>query len=173
MEARKRYVAEFVYGAIDGTVTTFAVVSGAVGAALAPSIVLILGFANLLADGFSMAASNYLSTRSQRDLDVSEGVARDGGKEPIKTALATFISFVVVGFIPLLPFVIASLHLWIDNNKFWISLAMTGIAFLIVGAEKGLITKTSRAKSALLTLAIGAVASAIAFLVGYLLRGLA
>ena len=62
-----QYIGEFVYGAIDGTVTTFAVVSGATGAALSPGIVIILGFANLLADGFSMACGNFLRERAQRD----------------------------------------------------------------------------------------------------------
>lgn len=58
---------DFVYGATDGAVTTFAVVAGVVGASLSPSIVLILGFANLLADGFSMAVGNYLSAKAQRE----------------------------------------------------------------------------------------------------------
>lgn len=61
------YIREFIYGGIDGAVTTFAVVSGVSGAELSPSIVLILGFANLVADGFSMAASNYLGTKSELD----------------------------------------------------------------------------------------------------------
>ena len=52
------YLRDWVYGGIDGSVTTFAIVSGVVGASLAPSVVLILGAANLFADGFSMAASN-------------------------------------------------------------------------------------------------------------------
>jgi VIT1/CCC1 family predicted Fe2+/Mn2+ transporter len=54
-----------VYGATDGAVTTFAVVAGVVGASLSPSIVLILGFANLLADGFSMAVGNYLAAKTR------------------------------------------------------------------------------------------------------------
>lgn len=58
---------DFVYGATDGAVTTFAVVAGVVGASLSPAIVLILGFANLLADGFSMAVGNYLATKAQRE----------------------------------------------------------------------------------------------------------
>ena len=62
-----QYLGEFVYGAIDGTVTTFAVVSGATGASLSPGIVVILGFANLIADGFSMATGNFLSEKAQRD----------------------------------------------------------------------------------------------------------
>lgn len=64
------YLRDFVLGAVDGTVTTFAVVSGVAGAQLAGSVAVILGFANLLADGFSMAAGNYLSTRA--DLQVVE-----------------------------------------------------------------------------------------------------
>lgn len=58
------YLGDFVFGAIDGSITTFAVVSGVAGASLSSSIVLILGFANLLADGFSMAIGNYLSSKS-------------------------------------------------------------------------------------------------------------
>lgn len=63
---RLSYLRDFVYGGIDGSVTTFAVVSGVVGARLSPAIILILGVANLVADGFSMAASNYLGTRTER-----------------------------------------------------------------------------------------------------------
>jgi VIT1/CCC1 family predicted Fe2+/Mn2+ transporter len=58
-------VEDFVYGAVDGSVTTFAVVAGVIGAELSPSIVLILGFANLFADGFSMAVGNYLSSKTR------------------------------------------------------------------------------------------------------------
>lgn len=64
---RHSYVRDWIYGGIDGAVTTFAVVSGVAGAQLSPGIVLILGFANLVADGFSMAASNYLGTRAEQD----------------------------------------------------------------------------------------------------------
>lgn len=61
------YLRDWIYGGIDGAVTTFAVVSGVVGAQLAPVIILILGFANLVADGFSMAASNYLGTKAEHE----------------------------------------------------------------------------------------------------------
>ena len=61
------YLRDFIYGGIDGTVTTFAIVAGVVGAQLSPSVVLILGIANLIADGFSMAASNYLGTKAEHD----------------------------------------------------------------------------------------------------------
>lgn len=65
---RHSYLKDFVYGAIDGAVTTFAVVSGVAGAGLSPGIVIVLGFANLVGDGFSMAASNYLGTRAEGQL---------------------------------------------------------------------------------------------------------
>ena len=63
----KYSVENFVYGAIDGAVTTFAIVTGVIGASLSPSIIIILGFANLLADGFSMAIGNYLAVKTQNE----------------------------------------------------------------------------------------------------------
>jgi vacuolar iron transporter family protein len=63
---RPSYLRDWVYGGIDGSVTTFAVVTGVVGAHLSPTVIVILGIANLLGDGFSMAASNYLGTRTER-----------------------------------------------------------------------------------------------------------
>ncbi|HEX9963268.1 MAG TPA: VIT1/CCC1 transporter family protein [Pyrinomonadaceae bacterium] len=62
---KHNYIRDWIYGGIDGAVTTFAVVSSVTGAELSPLIVLILGFANLVADGFSMAASNFLGTRAE------------------------------------------------------------------------------------------------------------
>lgn len=62
-----RYLRDWIYGAIDGGVTTFAIVAGVAGAELTNSVLLILGCANLLADGFAMAASNYSATKSERD----------------------------------------------------------------------------------------------------------
>ncbi|MHC4106518.1 MAG: VIT1/CCC1 transporter family protein [Planctomycetota bacterium] len=59
------YLRDFIYGAIDGAVTTFAVVCGVQGAGLKPTVVVVLGVANLIADGFSMAASNFLGTRAE------------------------------------------------------------------------------------------------------------
>lgn len=61
------YLRDWIYGGIDGAVTTFAIVSGVAGADLAPRLIVILGVANLVADGFSMAAGNYSGTRAERD----------------------------------------------------------------------------------------------------------
>ena len=58
---------DFIYGSIDGAVTTFAIVAGVIGASLSPSIILILGFANLFADGFSMAAANYQASKARNE----------------------------------------------------------------------------------------------------------
>ena len=62
-----RYLGSMVYGGLDGIITTFAVVSGVAGAQLGASVILILGIGNLLADGFSMATGDYLSTKSERE----------------------------------------------------------------------------------------------------------
>ncbi len=64
---RPSYLRDFVYGGIDGVVTTFAIVAGVEGATLPGHIVLILGLANVIADGFSMAASNYSGTKTVLD----------------------------------------------------------------------------------------------------------
>ena len=65
--AGSQYIGDFVYGGLDGIITTFAVVSGVAGANLGTSVILILGMANLLADGFSMATGAYLSTKSEQE----------------------------------------------------------------------------------------------------------
>jgi len=90
------YLKDFVYGAIDGAVTTLAVVSGVAGGGLAGSVIIVLGLANIFADGFSMAISNYLGTRaeSQRLQSVrarEEGhidVDPDGEREEVRQIYA-------------------------------------------------------------------------------------
>jgi vacuolar iron transporter family protein len=66
-EPRQSYLRDWVYGGVDGAVTMFAIVSGVVGARLAPAVIVVLGLSNLVADGLAMAASNYLATRSEHD----------------------------------------------------------------------------------------------------------
>lgn len=63
----QEYLGEFVYGGIDGSVTTFAVVAGAAGAGLSSGVVIVLGLANLIADGFAMSVGSYLSTKSEKE----------------------------------------------------------------------------------------------------------
>ena len=89
---RHNYLRDWIYGGIDGSVTTLAVVSGVVGAQLSPWIILVMGFANLLADGFSMAASNFLGTRAEyEDLKRIEAIenrhidlAPEGEREEVR-----------------------------------------------------------------------------------------
>ena len=86
------YLRDWIYGGIDGAVTTFAVVSGVAGAELSPWIILVLGFANLFADGFSMAAGNFLGTKAEIDdwrrLEAIENrhinLAPEGEREEVK-----------------------------------------------------------------------------------------
>lgn len=102
----EHYLKDLVYGANDGIITTFAVVAGVAGAQLEARIVLILGFANLLGDGFSMGASNFLSIRSDEAVRRSSGLAV---LEPFPSrhSVATFAAFVVTGCVPLLGYVVA------------------------------------------------------------------
>ncbi len=65
--ARRSYLRDTVYGALDGAVTTFAIVAGVAGAGLSSTIIIALGVANVLADGFSMAAGNYSGTKAELD----------------------------------------------------------------------------------------------------------
>lgn len=64
---KENYLQEWVYGGIDGVVTTFAIVAGVSGASLSAVIIMILGVANLIGDGFSMAASAYSAARTEVD----------------------------------------------------------------------------------------------------------
>jgi VIT1/CCC1 family predicted Fe2+/Mn2+ transporter len=222
----QNYLREFVYGGIDGAVTTFAVVAGAVGANLDISIILILGFANLLADGFSMSVGAYLSSKSEkenyikhrnieywevdnipekereeiveiykekgfkgdlleqvvdvivsnRDRWVNEMMKNElelipDSKSPFKIGLATLISFVIIGFIPLLVYVYDYFYV-INFSLFLMTSIFTGIAFVIVGAMKSFINQTSYLKSILETLALGFIAALVAYYVGSFLESL-
>ncbi len=222
IEGRRRhsYLADAVLGGIDGCVTTFAVVAGAVGAQFPGVVVIVLGLANLVADGFSMAGSNYLSTKSQREEvdearreehrhiekvpagereEVRQIFARKGfrgdtldhivatitgnrelwvdtmvteelglpleGPSPVRAALATFAAFVLVGLVPLLPFLSGGVA-----HRFWASAAVTAAAFLAVGVMKGIALGRSLPRSALETLGIGGGAAALAYFIGAGLR---
>jgi len=222
------HLSDFVYGGIDGSVTTFAIVAGVTGASLSPTIVLILGFANLFADGFSMAISNYLSTKSKKEyadkirkseehsvINIPEeeteeireifsekgfsGQQLDDAVEiitsnqdiwidtmmkdefgifedhtsPLKSALVTFISFNLIGIIPLLAYVLSYFSDSFRSNTFTLSIILTSIAFFIVGSVKGQIVGKRWFFSGFETLLIGGAAAVIAYVVGYLLRSLA
>jgi VIT1/CCC1 family predicted Fe2+/Mn2+ transporter len=211
------YLRDTVYGAIDGAVTTFAIVAGVVGAGLSPAIIIALGTANVLADGFSMAAANYSGTKAQLDnaarlrlleeraireapegekaelreiltqkglsgqvlADATEAIAANKAAwvkimlvdehglspvdpHPMRAALATFGAFLAAGLVPLLPFIFSA------ASAFSVSIAMTGVVFFAVGTLKSRWSLAPWWRSGLETLAIGAVAAAIAYFVGSL-----
>jgi vacuolar iron transporter family protein len=166
------YLGEFVYGAIDGSVTTFAVVAGAAGASLSPGVVLILGFANLFADGFSMATSNYLSTKAKLEVIAKKGHGHPEVK-PMMTAIVTFISFLIVGFIPLISYVAGNFMEGVRQYQFPIAIALTGTAFALVGAFKAKVVKKNWIRSSTETLLLGGTAAAIAYIIGVFLSGIA
>ena len=220
---RSSYLGDAVLGGIDGCVTTFAVVAAAIGAGFSGMVVIILGVANLFADGLSMAVSNYLGTRSQheeleqarreeerhikefpegereeiRQIFAAKGFSGDTlerivdtvtknrelwvdtmlkeelglhleARSPLGAGLSTFVAFVVVGLVPLVPFLIPSLVA--ENQRFLISSVATGVAFAAVGIAKGTVLKRSLLLSGAQTLLIGGAAAVVAFLVGTWLR---
>lgn len=67
VDPKINYLRDWIYGGIDGAVTTFAIVAGVAGAELAPSVIVVLGAANIIADGFSMGAGNFSGTAAERD----------------------------------------------------------------------------------------------------------
>ena len=224
MEKIQEYLGEFVYGSIDGSVTTFAVVAGAAGAHLDSSVVIILGFANLIADGFAMSVGSYLSTKSElqnyekhkrieyweienlrekevqevRDIYLAKGFEGDlleqvvdkitedkdrwvdtmmmeelemipTNKSPLAMGMVTFISFVIVGFIPLLSYVLDYTIRW-DINLFYVSTALTSLTFIGIGALKSYVTHSSRIIGMLETLVLGTAAASLAYVVGSILE---
>lgn len=222
-DPQQSYLKDFVYGSIDGSVTTFAVVAGVVGARLPGHVIVILGLANLFADGFSMAASNFLGTRADMQLrnkarsieerhielyphgeieevrhifqqkgfegelleQIVQVVTADrklwvetmlkdewglslSSPSPWKAAFATFVAFVLVGFIPLLPF-IAPLTLSAESLFGW-STALTGAAFFSVGAMKSRFVNEHWLRAGGETLLVGGGAALLAYVVGVFLR---
>lgn len=151
-----------VFGANDGIVTTFAVVAGSQGAKIAPEIVVILGLANLFADGISMASGNYLGMQSEVDYQKQRNQKSiHAGHGPARHAATTFISFVLAGFLPLIPFFINI------ANKFYLSAIFVGLSLFLVGSLRSIYTKKRWILGGLEMLLIGGLAAFIAYFVGY------
>lgn len=164
---------EFVYGGMDGAVTTFAVVTGAAGANLGVRVILILGFANVLADGFSMAVGSYLSEKSEQDLSVHKGESKQEDHEsPLGASIATFVSFVLVGFIPLAMYLIDYIfNLELSNDTLLLyAVTLTLIAFGLIGLLRARITKIKKRQAILESLGLGVAAAIISYGVGNLLE---
>ena len=161
------YIGDIVYGANDGIITTFAIVAGVAGASLSPAIVVVLGLANLLADGFSMATSNYLARKSEKEYREKLNETVETHRNPIKNAIVTFISFVLAGFIPLFPYVFG-----IKENVFAWAIVATSVILFTVGGLRTLITGTKWWIAGVEMLIIGTLASGVAYTIGRLLSNL-
>lgn len=169
---RGYYIKDLVYGANDGIITTFAVVASVAGADLSVPIVLVIGFASLLADAFSMASSNYLGTKSEHEAlcaGAAGGCVGNGGMHrPLASAGLTFFAFVSAGLIPLAPFI------WLRSvgNIFPYATLCTAIALFMVGASRSAVTGKRVLSSGLEMLVVGGVAAAIAYYVGAIARAI-
>lgn len=224
MKQLDEYLGEFVYGGIDGIVTTFAVVAASAGANLSTSTIIILGFANLVADGFSMGVSAYLSTKSERGLydrersrvektlgdekkerqmiqriykrrgfsgslleQITNIIHKDkahfvdvvmreekemlpASKSPFMVGFFTYLSFILVGVVPLLAYLADYLGSIDNSNPFVISSILAAVAFAGVGLLKGIITTSSKSRAVSETLVLGAIAAGLAYYLGFFLE---
>ena len=163
----RHYLRDLVYGANDGIITTFAVVAGVAGAALSVRTVLIMGMANLLADGFSLGASNFLGIRSEEAVRRSRG-APVAERYPLRHGIVTWVAFSIAGTVPLLPYVLLG-----PERRFAVAVAATLTALFVVGALRSAVTLLRWWKAGLEMLLVGATAAAVAYAAGYLLADVA
>ncbi len=162
LQPAREYLDEAVYGANDGIITTFAVVSGASGAMLGGDTVVILGLANLIADGFSMGASSFLAIRTEASVRKMR-IIRPHRTYASSRSLVTFFAFVLAGSVPLVPFLCGVG----EESVFMVSSAAAALAFFIVGGSRAFITKRSFLISGLEMLLVGGIAASIAYSIGW------
>jgi VIT1/CCC1 family predicted Fe2+/Mn2+ transporter len=156
----RHYLRDLVYGANDGIITTFAVVAGVAGGALSVSAVLIVGAANLLADGLSMGVGNYLGIRSNESAREAQALPEEESY-PLRHGIATFGAFVVAGAMPLVPYLAS-----VGVDRFVLSSALTLTALFGVGAARALVTVDRWWSAGLEMLALGVVVAGAAYASG-------
>lgn len=169
----EKYLGPFVYGAIDGSVTTFAVVAGAAGAGLSSKVVIILGLANLAGDGFSMGVSTYEAVKAERDLAKKQR-QKTLKQSPLQRGVVTYLSFMFVGMIPLAVYVIDQLA-GIDtphSTKFAISASLTLLTFIVVGVLKGRVAEKHWLRATVETVLLGSIAAGMAYGLGDVLESI-
>jgi VIT1/CCC1 family predicted Fe2+/Mn2+ transporter len=157
-QTARHYVRELIYGANDGVITTFAVVAGASGGGLPLNVVLVIGAANLLADGLSMAVGNYQSIRAYESVLEAEG-APEQEAFPARHGLATFLAFVAVGIVPLAPYALPALLL----ERFALSVVLTLLTLFLVGAARATVSNVRWWRAGFEMFALGAVVAAVAY----------
>lgn len=163
LETARHYVRELIYGANDGIITTFAVVAGVAGGGLSLRVVLIIGAANLFADGLSMAAGNYLSIRSHESVLEAQALPQEEAS-PLRHAAATFIAFVAAGTLPLLPYILPSVGI----DRFALSIALTFTGMFGIGASRAVIANVTWWGGGGEMLGLGALVAALAYASGAL-----
>jgi len=166
------YLNSAVFGAHDGIITTFAVVAGVSGAKLPINVIIVLGIANMVADGVSMAVGDYLGELSEQKMRAKNHLSYHK-KRLWRTGLVTFSSFVLAGALPLLPYVLylAGIPLPI-NNQFLLSILATGLSLFFVGSLRTFFTHGSWFKNGMQMLLIGSIAATLAYLVGAMVENL-
>ncbi len=161
----RHYLRDLVYGANDGIITTFAVVAGVSGGALSVRAILVVGVANLLADGLSMGVGNYLGIKSDESARRTEGLA-PREEHAARHGFATFVAFAVAGALPLIPFLIPAMEPW----RFEASTAATLGALFGIGASRAFVTDVHWLRAGLEMLVLGVAVALVAFYSG---RGIA
>jgi VIT1/CCC1 family predicted Fe2+/Mn2+ transporter len=131
----RHYIRDLVYGANDGIITTFAVVAGVAGGALSTTAVLVVGVANLAADGLSMAVGNFLAIRANESARAADNLPEEEAR-PTRHAVATFVAFVVAGAVPLTPYLGPAP----GPSRFVWSCGLTLASLFVVGAARGKVT---------------------------------
>ena len=161
VDIARHYLRDLIYGANDGIITTFAVVAGVTGGSLSSRAVLIVGLANLLADGISMGVGNYLSIRSNEGARAAQNLPEEEAR-PARHGIATMAAFVTAGGLPLIP------YLWgfSDNGAFVLAIALTLVALFTVGALRTAVTPDHWWAAGLEMLVLGAIAAIVAYGVG-------
>jgi VIT1/CCC1 family predicted Fe2+/Mn2+ transporter len=154
----RHYLGDLVYGANDGIITTFAVVAGVAGGALSHAAVLIVGAANIAADGLSMAVGNFLAIRSHESARAADNLPEEESR-PLRHAVATFLAFVVAGSVPLVPYVVPALR----EEEFTWSIVSTLAALFAVGAARTMVTADRWWIAGLEMLLLGAIVAAAAY----------
>ena len=157
------YLRDVVYGASDGVVTTLAVVAGVAGAGFSMQVGVILGIANLIADGLSMAVSNYLGLKSeleQQNASVDE-------EQPWRHGIATFAAFVVVGTVPLLAYFVPTAA----SGRFPVAFAFAAVALAAVGAGRARFVGRPPWRCAVEMVVLAGGAGLVSFVIGAVLSG--
>ena len=158
VDIARHYIRDLIYGANDGIITTFAVVAGVTGGALSPSAVLIVGTANLLADGLSMGVGNYLSIRSHESARAAQDLPEEEAA-PARHGIATFGAFAVAGGLPLLPYAVGAA----SELRFGLSVLITFAALFVIGALRSLVTRDRWQSAGFEMLLLGALVAAAAY----------